>query len=333
MESIITVEEMQQELKNTLSVAVNNLVQSSSIAFIQANTVECTLSEMKRDHIIPVFLKDNEPLISHAELIEMVGWVASDAFPNETILHPNIRVSHPIKGRVPEARNKPAKELLEWEKTLYYERMAFAIEVPTISEDVDGNRLSLTLGGVKAYNLDNLNAKRGTDEHFKLFIGFQNRVCTNLCVSTDGTLLDLKVRSKEQLEGAIRGMIQSYRQEHHLRSMQDMSRYSLTEQQFALLMGRCRMYQHLPTGVKRDIPQLLFHDTQLGTVCKDYYRDNSFCRDDAGNINLWRLYNLFTGANKGSYIDAFLERGTNAFSFALSIKEGLEQSAYNWYLS
>jgi hypothetical protein len=57
---------------------------------------------------------------------------------------------------VPEAKDKAAKDLLEHEKTLYYERMAFIIEIPSIADDIDGNRLSLTIGGVKAYNLDNL---------------------------------------------------------------------------------------------------------------------------------------------------------------------------------
>ena len=39
----------------------------------------------------------------------------------------------------------------------------------------------------------------------------------------------------------------------------------------------------------------------------------NFSRTD-GEINLWRLYNLFTGANKSSYIDRLLDRGVNASS-------------------
>lgn len=46
----------------------------------------------------------------------------------ETILEPTVRLSHPITGRIPEAKDKPARELLEHEKTLFYERMAFLIE-------------------------------------------------------------------------------------------------------------------------------------------------------------------------------------------------------------
>ena len=36
-----------------------------------------------------------------------------------------IRLSHLIKGRIPEAKLKIAQDLEEYEKTLYYERMAF----------------------------------------------------------------------------------------------------------------------------------------------------------------------------------------------------------------
>jgi hypothetical protein len=73
---------------------------------------------------------------------------------------------------------------------------------------------------------------------------------------------------------------------------------------------------------KKDIPPLLFGDQQIGMVVKDYYKDSSFCKDDHGNINLWKLYNLFNGANKSSYIDSFLERSVNAFSFAEQVKLG-----------
>jgi hypothetical protein len=68
---------------------------------------------------------------------------------SERIMQPIVRVSHPLKGRVAEARNKPANELLEHEKTLYYERMAFVIEIPSIQSEVGGNALSLTVGGVE----------------------------------------------------------------------------------------------------------------------------------------------------------------------------------------
>jgi len=185
--------------------------------------------------------------------------------------------------------------------------MAFVIEIPSVYDDIDGNTLSLCAGGVKAYNLDNLHNKKGTDEHFKVFIGFKNTVCTNLCVWTDGFMSDLKVKGLGQLRACIRTLIENYNAHFHVQQLSQLTNYSLAEKQFASLVGKCRMYYHLPQKMKNEIPPLLLGDTQLGIVCKDYYKDSSFCKDEEGNINLWRLYNLFTGANKSTYIDNFLD--------------------------
>lgn len=306
---------------------------STDKPFIQANTIDTTLEEIKSRHVIPVFIKDNEPVIAHSDFIESTIDVASGIYHGETILKPSIRLSHPIKGRIPEAKDKPAIALQDHEKTLYYERMAFILEIPTIHDDIDGNRLSLTIGGIKAYNLDNLYNRKGADEHFKVFIGFQNKVCTNLCVSTDGYLNDLKVKSMGQLKACIRTMIEGYNASYHLHALRSLTNYGLTEQQFALLMGRCRMYNHLPANLKNDITPLQLSDTQLGTVVRDYYRDDSFCRTQDGSINLWRLYNLFTGANKTSYIDTFVDRSINTFQFVDQLRCALDSRTTNWFLN
>lgn len=305
---------------------------STDKPFIQANTEATHLQEIRDNHIIPVFIKDNEPLIAHTDFIESAMQVVSEVYAGETNLKPSIRVSHPIKGRIPEAKNKPANKLLEHEKTLYFERMAFIIEVPTISDHIAGNTLSLTIGGVKAYNLDNLYTRKGSDEHFKIFIGFKNQVCTNLCVWTDGLMNDLKVSNLHQLQGAIRALLQHYNADFHLNSMKRLNDYSLTESQFAHLVGRCRMYNNLPAQIKSEIPALQFGDNQISAVVKDYYRDESFCRDAQGGINLWRLYNLFTGVNKSSYIDTFADKSVNAFQFVEKIRLALENGSQSWFL-
>ena len=121
-----------------LTVAVNNTPAVQSKPFIEANTIESSLQEIRNRHIIPVFSKDNEQLISQVDFVELAEEVTGDVFRAERIMPANIRLSHPIMGRVPEARNKPASELNVWEKTIYYERMAFILEVPSISDAIDG---------------------------------------------------------------------------------------------------------------------------------------------------------------------------------------------------
>ena len=177
--------------------------QVSNKHFILANTISSSLDEIREKHVIPVFAKDNEQVISHADFIEATEGAIGAVYGTEAVSRPIVRLSHPIKGRVAHARNKPAIELSEAEKTVYYERMAFVIEVPTINDEIEGNVLSLTVGGVKAFNLDNLYQKKGADECFKIFIGFRNSVCTNLCISTDGLMNDVKVKNVGQLKGAI----------------------------------------------------------------------------------------------------------------------------------
>lgn len=306
---------------------------SSSNSFIEANTIECSFDEVQNQHIIPVWLKDNEPLISHADFIGRTRDVIQDIFHGEQILKPTIRVSHPIKGRIPSAKDKPAYLLKEDERTLFYERSMFVIEVPSIKSEVDGNLLSLTIGGVKSYSEDNLYQRSGADQHFKIFVGFKNKVCTNLCVWSDGYVGNLSVKGIDQLQLAMYTLIKGYNQDQHLLNMRQLAEYSITEQQFAQLIGRCRMYQHLPNHLKQNLPAMLFGENQMGAVVKDYYRDNSFCRNEDGNINLWRLYNLFTGVNKSSYIDSFLDRSVNAYSFTEQIRWALEGKEQSWYLN
>ncbi|MCZ2476530.1 DUF3871 family protein [Aquirufa antheringensis] len=309
------------------------VIESSSSAFIGANTIEVNLQEIQGQHIIPVFSKDNEPLISHGDFIQTTYDVINHCFKGEDILSPSIRVSHPIKGRTPEARYKPANQLEDHERTIYYERAMFVFEIPSIQRNIDGQTLSLTIGGVKCYGDDKLNNKKGSSEHFKIFIGFSVKVCSNLCVWSDGAQVKLVVRSQGELMDAIMNMISVYNPEQHLKAMQRLTEHNLTEAQFAQVLGRARLYNYLPNEVKKEIPPLLFTDTQLGSVAKDYFQDNSFCRNDNGDINLWRMYNLFTSANKSSYVDSFLERNINAFDFTHQLQTGLAGGGTNWYLN
>lgn len=317
---------------NHQAVENNTLPASKSSAFIEANTKPMTYEEIRDKHIIPVFVKDNEPTISQTEFIDVATEAANEHFGEQT-LRPVVRVSHAIKGRTPEARNKPAKELLEHEKTIYYERMAFMMELDTVQQKIDGSMLKLTVGGVKSYNQDKLYNAKGVDEHFKVFVGFKNIVCTNLCIWTDGMSTDIKARSIDELYRNIRQLISEYDAVNHISEMEQFSRYSLSEKQFAQLIGRCRLYHYLPSSTKKTLPPFIMNDTQIGNVADHYYRDDHFHRHEDGSISLWNLYNLFTGANKSSYIDTFLERGSNAHQLTNQLVVALDNGRENWFLN
>jgi len=320
-------------VQNSIVPDESKVVETSDNRFILANTQPISYADLRHKCIIPVFSKDNESTISHSEFVDIVGQAADKFFTSENILHPAIRISHPIKGRIPEAMGKPADALLESEKTLYYERMAFVYEVPSITSNVAGNKLSLSIGGVRSYNSENLYGKK-TEEHFKIFVGFKNHVCINLLVKTNGFLDDLKVMSVQELFNRIFQLLTRFDAEKQINHLSTLSEYTLSEHQFAQLVGKSRLYHYLPQKMKKDLDTVVpISDTQISAVAKDYYQDKSFCRSDDGNIDMWKCYNLFTSEIKSSYIDTFLDRNVGTLLFINSLVEHLRNKKQSWFLT
>ncbi|CAM3854427.1 DUF3871 family protein [Aquirufa aurantiipilula] len=318
---------------NIIQEIATEQVTSSSKCFIGANTIEASLAEIQHNHIVPSYTKDLEPLISIGDFVQSTYDVVKHYLEGEEILAPSILLSHPIKGRIPEARHKQASELLEHEKTIFYERAMFVIDIPSITQEIDGQPMHLSIGGVKSYSEDNFNAKKGALESFKLFVGFQVKVCNNMCIWTDGTKLGVKVRSIGELMDTTMEMLNNYNPQEHIEQLNSFTNYYLTEKQFALMLGRARLYNFLPYALKKQIPPLLYTDTQISNVAKDYFQDKSFCRNEQGDISLWKVFNLLTNSNKASYIDQFLGRAVNAYDFTQQIANAVQGKQESWYLS
>ena len=306
---------------------------SSDSNFIQANTIIINEDDLRRKCHVPSYAKDLESTISHSEFLDAVLYASQGYFKHEVILQPAIRCSHEIRGRTPDAIGKPVALLRPEDQTLFYQRMAFSIEIPSINETVNGNSLNLSIVGVRSYNLDNLNGKK-KEESFKVAIGFVNKVCCNLCVWTNGFLIDLKARSVTEIVQEAYSLFASYRPEVQLQAMTEFNDYYLTERQFAQLVGRSRLYQFLNPKDKKEIPEVIpLMDSQVSTMARDYYSDKSFCRTSEGNINLWKLYNLMTGSLKSSYIDTWLDRNVASASFVEGVQRSLQTGTTHWFLS
>jgi hypothetical protein len=323
-------------INQPIEVVSNHEVVSSSISknnsFIEANTQQVSLSHLRNDCIIPVWSKDMECTIAHHEFIDAVDNCVKTVFSGQRILMPELRVSHVIKGRVPEAIGKPVKELTEQDKTIYYERMMFKIEVPSISEMINGNNLNLVIGGVRAYNQENLYSKKNY-EKFKVFAGFRNMVCANLCVSSDGVVEELRATSIEELKSKVLELLGTYEMQNHLNALKQLSENYLTEKQFARFLGKCRMYNYLPKPEKREIPLLLLNDGQINSIAKGYYENKHFSRQQDGSISLWNVFNLLTEANKSSYIDSFLGRSLNSHELIQNLSFSMQNETPFWYLN
>lgn len=76
---------------------------TSKTRFIEANTLNVSLSHLKENCIIPVFAKDNETTISHYEFINTVQEALQEILGHNAQLKLDIRVSHVIKGRISSA--------------------------------------------------------------------------------------------------------------------------------------------------------------------------------------------------------------------------------------
>jgi tRNA 2-selenouridine synthase SelU len=299
--------------------------------FIVANTEVVTLDHLRNECIVPVFTKDNEITISHSQFIDEVYNRVKTCIGNHQISDPSVRVSHVIKGRVPTAIGKSVKELLDSEKTRYYERCAFSIDVPEIFQIIGGNKVSLSIGGVRAYNQENLYSTKSM-EKFKLFIGFKNWVCTNLCISTDGLLDSIKVSSLSELGEKTVDLISNFNADKQLEEMEQLTNYSLNERQFSLLVGKLRMLPFLDKSKFPEVMNCSLSESQASTIVKDYHVDEKFCRGENGDISLWSLYNLMTGANKSSYIDRNFQRNANCFELVKHLGKSLEMNTNSWYL-
>lgn len=323
---------METLIQNNLIINDCDVSQESKGSFIEANTEKVSIEHLKNDCVIPVFSKDNETTVSHFEFINTIREVVTQIYPESIILRPDIRVSHVIKGRTPSAIGKPVKELLEHEKTIYYERMAFMIEIPEINKIVEGNKVSLTIGGVRAYNQENLYGKKAK-EKFKIFIGFKNLACCNLCLSTDGFSNEIKVLSISELRENAFTLFDSYSFDNHLNQLIKLKDLRLSENQFANLMGRLKMYSYLSDEEKKGIIAVDINDSHINSVVKNYYQDPHFSGFSTKEINLWKLYNLLTGANKSSYIDNSLERNINYFELTNNLALSIENKTSNWFLN
>lgn len=323
-------------INQPVEVVSNHEIESSSISnnnrFIEANTQQVSLSHLRQDCTIPVFAKDNESTIPHFEFIDAVRTTAQQLFPEGTIMMPNIRTSHIIKGRIPSAIGKPAKELLEHEKTIYYERMAFMLEIPHIHTYINNQKLNLTVGGVRSYSEQNLFSKKSI-EKFKVFIGFKNMVCCNLCIATDGLKDDLRVSSVDELKSKTRELFLSYNQETHIDGMRRLQDYTINQEQMAHLIGKMKLFNHLDKEQKQGLFELQTTDSQINNIIKNYVDDEHFRADNNGYINLWNLYNLFTESAKSNYIDNFLSRNCNTYEFVNHLGDSIKNQEDNYFLN
>ena len=307
------------------------ILNSTSVNFLEANTNAITLQELTEQCVVPTWA-NQELTISHQDFINTVHDAACNVFAGETINSPEIRVSHIVRGRTANSLHKRTSELLDSEKTQFYQRLAFAFTIPSLHECIDGQRLELCIGGVRNYSDLNLYRVNRGMEKFAIYLGWRVNVCSNQVLTGDGVRLNIEVMSLHDLYKAVLDLFYNFNLEKDIQLLQSLTQTRLTESQFAQIVGRMRLYQALPSYLQREIPKLLITDSQINNVCRDYYNNPNFGHKD-NTISLFDFHNLLTAANKSSYINDYVQRGINATEITVGIGKALQgDSEYSWFL-
>ena len=312
-------------------ISVEQPLSESHVSFLDANTNSITMEELKTQCVVPTWA-NQELTISHQDFIETINDAAKTFYQGEAVTTPEIRVSHIVRGRTPDALGKRASELLECEKTQFYQRLAFAFTIPTIYETIQGQKMELCVGGVRNYNDLNLyRASKGV-EKFSVFVGWRVKICSNQILTGQGVKLSMEVMSLNQLYQQVMELFNQFNPAREVHLMQTLSNTYLTETQFAQVIGRMRLYQALPNNVQRGIPKLIITDSQINNVCRSYYHNEDFGGKD-GSLSMWNFHNLLTESNKSSYIDSYLQRAVNATDVTVGLNNALHgDTTYQWFL-
>ena len=312
-------------------ISVEQPLTESHVSFLDANTNSITMEELKTQCVVPTWA-NQELTISHQDFIETIHDAAKTFYQGEAVTTPEIRVSHIVRGRTPDALGKRASELLECEKTQFYQRLAFAFTIPTIYETIQGQKMELCVGGVRNYNDLNLyRASKGV-EKFSVFVGWRVKICSNQILTGQGVKLSMEVMSLNQLYQQVMELFNQFNPAREVHLMQTLSNTYLTETQFAQVIGRMRLYQALPNNVQRGIPKLIITDSQINNVCRSYYHNEDFGGKD-GSLSMWNFHNLLTESNKSSYIDSYLQRAVNATDVTVGLNNALHgDTTYQWFL-
>lgn len=305
----------------------------AAVNFLEANTEAISIEELATKCVVPTWA-NMESTIAHQDFINCVHDAAKSFYQGEVVNAPDVRVSHIVRSRVPSAAGKKASELLECEKTQFYQRLAFAFTIPTIFETVRGEKLELCVGGVRNYSDLNLyRASKGL-EKFSVFVGWRVVICSNQVLTGEGVKFNMEVSNIGELYRNVLELLHSFNPAKDIHLLHALSNTYLTETQFALVVGRMRCFQALPSAQQKRMPQLLITDSQINSVCRDFYRSEHFGMKDNA-ISLFDFHNLLTESNKMSYCDTYLHRAVNATEVSVglnNVMQGIDDK-YAWFLS
>lgn len=156
--------------------------------FIEANSAAVSWKELTEESILPSYA-DGEIVVPHSHFIQALVMAVHDALPQDTFGPVEIRASHLTQGRVPSAIYKKTSELLESDKTKYWERICFCVQITSRQTYILGEPATLTFGGCRSLQDINFHGRK-TSEVFQAYISYRAKICSNLMISLQDGLKD-----------------------------------------------------------------------------------------------------------------------------------------------
>lgn len=305
--------------------------------FIESNTQGISYEELTEKQVIPTYA-DGTLSLSHGSIINATIRAAQEVYGD---LEPvEIRVSHRIQGRTPDAMNKPASELQDSDITTFYQRMAFICHVKNLTRTINGVDVHLCIGGTRSYSEDKLFG-RPTPSKMRLFVGWFVRICSNGCLTCDGNSGTIECLTEADVYEKALALFDTFNpeKENTLELLKNLGNTKISEQEFCNIVGRLRLYQALPASEQNVLPKVILGDQAVNKIVQGYVSNPNFgTKKGEDTISLWQLLQLANEAVKqGAYIDNWLERNQNCTDLVLGIQRALlgtdDEEGYDWFLN
>lgn len=304
--------------------------------FIESNTSAISLEDLATKCVVPTF-GDMSLTISHQNYMASVCKAATDVFGPLTPIE--CRVSHPIIGRIPSALHKKPSEVLESEKTLFYQRLAWISHIRGLSRQINGQTVFLTIGGTRAYSEDKLYGRQSAQK-FKIFVAWSVKICSNQMIQCSGNSGTIECMTEADIYQKAYQLFRGFdpEKEDNLKLLENLHTTRISQELFCSIIGRLRLYQALGTEQRKGLPVVELGDQCINAAVRGYAGENRTfgLQEGFDTISCWDLLNLLNESVKSCYIDTWITRNQNATDFAIGIQKALygqDTEGYSWFLN
>ena len=173
---------------------------------------------------------------------------------------------------------------------------------------------------------------------FKVFVGWQVRVCSNLMLTCDGNSGIIECMTEADIMQKTLELYNNFEpmMDETLQRLENLQSTQISEELFCKIIGRMRLYQALPSKAQKELPPLTLGDSTVNAMVKNYVTNENFGKKTNQDITCWNFLQLANEAVKLAYIDKFVDRNQNCTDFAIGIQraiEGTDTEGYSWFIN